>query len=75
MRFTTHTLITMVMLATMWAAAIPLQGCAPLAAAAAGGAVGGAVGYGLAYNGYEVQSPIARPDDHADTRPAQTEHR
>jgi len=75
MRLTTHSLITMAMLATMWAAAIPLHGCAPLAAAAAGGAVGGAVGYGLAYNGYEVQSPIARPDDHAATGPSPTAHR
>ena len=51
-------------------AGIPLQGCAVLVGAAAGGAMG----YALAYNGYEVQSPITRggatntPDSHPQGR-------
>jgi len=62
MRLTTQSLMTMLMLVTCATTAVPLQGCAVLTAAAAGGAVGGAVGYGLATNGYEVQSPITRED-------------
>jgi len=67
MRLTTKSLMTMVMVTTFGAIAVPLQGCAVLTAAAAGGAVGGAVGYGLASNGYEVQSPITHEEG--------TEHR
>jgi hypothetical protein len=62
MRLITRFRITTVMIPMTLATALPLQGCAFLAGAAAGGAAGGAVGYGLAYNGYEVQSPITRED-------------
>jgi hypothetical protein len=53
------------MILMLLAGAVLLQGCAVLAGTAAGAAAGGAVGYGLAHNGYEVQSPITR-EDHVD---------
>lgn len=61
MRLTNHFPMTTIMIPTVLVAILSLQGCAFLAGAVAGGAAGGAVGYGLADNGYEVQSPITRP--------------
>ena len=74
MKLITHRMMTTVIVTTLLATTIPLQGCAVLTAAVAGGAMGGAVGYGLAYSGYEVRSPITRPTPvHAESRAADTE--
>ena len=62
MRLNTRSRIAAVITTMTLATAVPLQGCAFLVGAAAGGAMG----YGLAYSGYEVQSPITRSPAAAD---------